>query len=427
MTAPSIHAAGTYGLTVRCAFRKLFLTPFAPELHEGILYALGAAQRKTETLLHQITIEPNHMHDTVTSTKANLPDFKRLFHGEVSKFVMTFLKKHGFESPERVFGDGRSHHMRLVNSAAQLVYLHYSDVQVVKDGLTRTVDEYPGFVSDPAMMKGTVIRIARPPLYFDPRTSEPYEEVRFSMPPLLRRELGADRVVEHLERARRDAERAHAQARKWPVLGAERLMKQHPWAEPASPRKRNPGPIPSFRVIDDDELEEHCAKETEHFRDAHAAARKARAKGEHEVEFPAGTYLMKVQHGANVASPDNESVLAADEDFDSPSARLPSDALRALSEKLRGYAASVDPEQQADALGARILAGESMSVTRKESPRVQTGGEETTARLVTLRGEHKPSRREAAPEPREEDGDVSPAPPRDERDPGRPPDEPGDK
>ncbi|GAB5549498.1 MAG: hypothetical protein SangKO_092580 [Sandaracinaceae bacterium] len=99
----------------------------------------------------------------MTSTKANLPDFKRLFHGEVSKFVMTFLKKHGFESPERVFGDGRSHHMRLVNSAAQLVYLHYSDVQVVKDGLTRTVDEYPGFVSDPAMMKGTVIRIARPP------------------------------------------------------------------------------------------------------------------------------------------------------------------------------------------------------------------------------------------------------------------------
>ncbi|GAB5548000.1 MAG: hypothetical protein SangKO_077600 [Sandaracinaceae bacterium] len=57
-------------------------------------------------------------------------------------------------------------------------------------------------------------------------------------------------MVEHLERARRDAERAHAQARRWPVLGAERLMKQHPWAEPASPRKRNPGPIPSFRVID---------------------------------------------------------------------------------------------------------------------------------------------------------------------------------
>ncbi|MEQ8459732.1 MAG: hypothetical protein RLO52_05790, partial [Sandaracinaceae bacterium] len=127
MSPPSIHAAGTYGLTVRCAFRKLFLTPFAPELHEGILYALGAAQRKTNALLHQITIEPNHMHDTVTATKANLPDFKRLFHGEVSKFVKAFLKEHGFEPPERVFGDGRSHHMRLVNSASQLGYLHYSD------------------------------------------------------------------------------------------------------------------------------------------------------------------------------------------------------------------------------------------------------------------------------------------------------------
>ncbi|GAB5540897.1 MAG: hypothetical protein SangKO_006570 [Sandaracinaceae bacterium] len=37
------------------------------------------------------------MHDTVTVTKANLPDFKRLFHGEVSKFVKAFLKEHGFE------------------------------------------------------------------------------------------------------------------------------------------------------------------------------------------------------------------------------------------------------------------------------------------------------------------------------------------
>ena len=427
MSPPSIHAAGTYGLTVRCAFRKLFLTPFAPELHEGILYALGAAQRKTNARLHQITIEPNHMHDTVTVTKANLPDFKRLFHGEVSKFVKAFLRENGFEAPARVFGDGRSHHMRLVNSAAQLVYLHYSDGQVVKDGLTRTVDEYPGFVSDPAMMKGTVIRVARPALHFDPRTREPVEEVRFSMPPLLQRELGADRVVEHLERARRSMEQAHARERKFPVLGAERLMKQHPWAEPASPRKRNPGPIPSFRVIDDDELEAHCEKETEAFRDAHEAARKARARGEHDVEFPAGTYLMKVQHGANVAAPDNESVLAADEIFEAPRAQLPADALRALSEKLRGYAASVDPEQQADALGARILAGQSMSVTQKQSPRVQTDGDEKTKRLVTLRGTRKssaPTDSPPKPEPPRDEPDPS-ATARDERDPGEPPDEPG--
>ncbi|MEQ8728397.1 MAG: hypothetical protein RID81_44355 [Sandaracinaceae bacterium] len=164
-------------------------------------------------------------------------------------------------------------------------------------------------------------------------------------------------------------------------------MKQHPWAEPASPRKRNPGPIPSFRVIDDDELEEHCAKETESFRDAHERARRARAKGDHEVEFPAGTYLMKVQHGANVASPDNESVLAADELFEAPRARLSSDALRALSEKLRGYAATVDPEQQADALGARILAGDSLSVTRKQSPLLRVHRRRVAPELLAQRAQ----------------------------------------
>ncbi|MEQ8725174.1 MAG: hypothetical protein RID81_28070, partial [Sandaracinaceae bacterium] len=91
-----------------------------------------------------------------------------------------------------------------------------------------------------------------------------------------------------------------------------------------------------------------------------------------------------------------------------------------------GYAASVDPEQQADALGARILAGESMSVTQKQSPRVRTDGDEKTKRLVTLRGTRKSSAPTDSPEPPRGEADPS-ATARDERDPGEPPDEPGDK
>ncbi|MEQ8888768.1 MAG: hypothetical protein RID93_14115, partial [Sandaracinaceae bacterium] len=129
---------------------------------------------------------------------------------------------------------------------------------------------------------------------------------------------------------------------------------------------------------------------------------------------------------ANVAAPDDDAVLAADETFEDTSARLPADALRVLSEKLRAYASSVDVEQQADALGARILAGESMSVTRKQSPRVPTEGDTKAKRLVTLRGEREVPPRVNAPEPPREDIDPS-APARDERDMGEPPDEPGDK
>lgn len=51
MTQPEIQAAGTYGLTVRCRYRKLFLTPFVAMMHEGILYALARAVRATGAVL----------------------------------------------------------------------------------------------------------------------------------------------------------------------------------------------------------------------------------------------------------------------------------------------------------------------------------------------------------------------------------------
>ncbi|HBQ09641.1 MAG TPA: hypothetical protein DEF51_00120, partial [Myxococcales bacterium] len=70
-----------------------------------------------------------------------------------------------------------------------------------------------------------------------------------------------------------------------------------------------------------------------------------------------------------------------------------------------------------------------MSVTQKQSPRVQTDGDEKTKRLVTLRGTRKSSSpTNSPPKPQPSRGEADPsASARDERDPGEPPDEPGDK
>jgi len=223
------------------------------------------------------------------------------------------------------------------------------------------------------------------------------------------------------------ARRAHAKERKWPLLGAARLVKQHSWAEPASPRKWEPGPIPSFRVIDDPELDAHCRMEVLGFRGQYAEAREARLRGENVV-WPAGTYLMKVQHGAEVAAPDRESVLAADDVYEELPARLGAEECRAISERLRELCVRVDPEQQEDALGARIDAGAENAVTRRESRRVETGGEETPARLVTLRGNLRVREPETVGEPPDvQTGEDTSVAPRDERDDDEPPDQTGDK
>ena len=98
MTAPNTYVEGaTYALTHRCRFRKLFLTPLTPVIHQGLLFALGLAMRETRTLLHHAVFMPNHTHLVVTSTEANLPRFKRLFYGEAGKFIKTALAEHGFE------------------------------------------------------------------------------------------------------------------------------------------------------------------------------------------------------------------------------------------------------------------------------------------------------------------------------------------
>ncbi|MEQ8453792.1 MAG: hypothetical protein RLO52_35325, partial [Sandaracinaceae bacterium] len=95
--------------------------------------ALRRRWRQTGVLVNHVSLVPNHMHNVMTATRRNLPIFKRLFVGEASKFIKAYLQARGFEAPENVFT--RTHEMRLVNAAAQLVYLHYEDIQPVKDGL----------------------------------------------------------------------------------------------------------------------------------------------------------------------------------------------------------------------------------------------------------------------------------------------------
>jgi len=403
-----IQAPATYAITLRCLYRKLLLTPFAPTLHSWILYFLAEAVRRTGAILHHITIEPNHIHYVVTVTDANLPTLKRVFHGEVGSFVKKALEKHGFEAPELVFGSGRSEQKQLVNGAAILTWLHYSDIQVVKDGLVAKVEDYPGFTSDPGMMAGSSITLERPPFGLDERTWPERSELRFGMAPELKRTIGTQRTIYTVRKARTDAERSYAAKRKRPVLGAARILTQSPWAEPAAPRKKSkPGPLETFLVVDDDDLQEHCEREVKAFEGAYDEARAKLRRGESAV-FPPGTYLMRVQFGAEVEAPAEDSVLAAGERFDDVPELLPEEARDAIIARLRARAREVDEEALDDDLATRLAATESMTVDRRDSPRVSIE-ERKTPKLVTLREVGRAKLPD--PSPRDERSDDEPPDP----------------
>jgi len=406
VTRAKIQAPATYAVTVPCLFRKLLLTPFAPQLHAWILYFLAEAVRKTGAILHQATIEPNHIHYVVTVTVANLPTLKRLFHGEVGGFVKKALERRGFEAPKLVFGSGQAHQKQLVNAAAMLEWLHYSDIQVVKDGLVEKVEHYPGFTSDPGMMAGASLKLARPPFGLNPRVWPETSELRFGMVPELKRVLGTVRTIYTIRKSRSDAERAHAAARKRPVLGATRLLAQHPWAEPAAPRKKpKPGPVETFMVVDDEELEALCKREVKAFGEAYDRARESVRRGEPAV-FPAGTYLMKVQFGAEVEPPAEDSVLAVGERFEDVDERLTEELRDAIIGRVRALASQVDEEALDDDLATRLDATTEATVDRRDSPKVAL---EAGKKVVTLRevGRATPPR----PSPRDARDDDEPPDP----------------
>lgn len=410
MARAKIQAAATYAVTLPCLFRKLLLTPFAPCLHAWLLYFMAEAARKTGAIVNQITIEPNHIHYVVTVTRANLPTFKRLFHGELGSFVKKALQKHGFEAPKLVFGSGQSQQKQLVNAAAMLVWLHYSDIQVVKDGLVEKVEHYPGFTSDPGQMAGASMILARPPFGLNPRMWPETSELRFGMVPELKRVLGTQRTIYALRKARKDGERAYAATRKRPVLGAARLLAQHPWAEPAAPRKPpKPGPVETFMVVDDDELEALCRREVKAFGEAYDEARERVRKAEPAL-FPAGTYLMKEQYGAEVEPPAEDSVLAVGERFEDLE-EPPSTELRAaLTRRVRRAATDIDPAAVEDDLATRLTLTESATVDRRDSPKVSLE-DGKSPKIVTLREKGRAEVRPRASAPRDARTDGEPPDP----------------
>ena len=310
-------AGGTYALTRRTCFRKAFLGPWHPLVADIWLYSMGYWARELEVTLHHTMRCVTHGHTTVTPTWDNLPKFTAAVYEDVSKALGELMRACRYEAPGNVFEDRQPFQMRLVDAEAQASHLVYERVNGVAAGLVRRPQDLPGETFDFGLWKGAPVVVERPPLYFAKRRPK-QQEVYFAPPAQLYLAFGGDleALVHHMRRLESGAVRELNRARRGPVLGAKELRRIHPYNEPRSPREPKGQRVPSFKVgargVSGRVRRLQACREVRWFRAQHKACQAERAQGGDPL-YPAGTYQMRVQHGARVAEPEPDAILTAPE------------------------------------------------------------------------------------------------------------------
>jgi hypothetical protein len=308
MTAPRIIVSGaTTSITRRTTLRKAFLAPWDPLVSKIWLYALADAQRRTDVAVHHAISVVNHHHLTVTPQTHNLPEFVRHLHRDISCGLNVLLTRERYDAPRELF-DGRSaHYMRLLDAGAQASQLIYEHNNCVAAGLVARPEHMPGNVFDFELWRTGYVDVERPPVYFG---SDRPELIRLYVtpPPLLFAAFGGDLdwLIYHMRRTSDATGQALRSVRSRPPLGAHQVTALHPWSEPHTEREAPGASIPTFRIgargILGQQTALSAAHETHEFRVDYREARGARSEGDHTRLFPYGTYEMRVQHGAAVAT-----------------------------------------------------------------------------------------------------------------------------
>lgn len=299
---PRIVVSGaTLAIVRRCTMRKAFLAPWHPLVSEGWLYSLAWAQLKTQVAVHYSNLVVSHHHTDITLTKPNLGDFLQLLHRDMSCFTNTLLADQRYDAPREVFDDRATHAMRPLDAGAQMRQLVYDRLNCVAAGLVQRPEHMPGSVLDFDCWKRGSVVVKRPPLYFDPDERPAELELELTPPPLLMRAFDGDlaQLVYNMNRLTDDGARELRQARSYPVLGAQKVQRLHPWSEPRTLRESGGKRVPSFRIgvrgIDGAQMFRAAAEEKRDFAREHRDSRLAHCDGDHRAPYPFGTYNARVR------------------------------------------------------------------------------------------------------------------------------------
>jgi hypothetical protein len=294
MTMPrEILPGATSLLSRRTSERRFFLRP-DPRVTQAFFYCLAYAATIFGIDVHALVALSDHIHVVATDPFGVLPDFMQCLDLLVAKTVNAYRGRW-----ECMWAPGSYSAVRLETPEDVLAKIVYVLANPVKAGLvshakdwtgatsvrwkfgeTRTFERPVGFFDVDGTMPEKVALTLAPPPGFDDRTNE---------------EL--DRLVLEQLRAEETRIRAERRAEGRPFLGMDGVMRFDPNDRPNTREPRREM-NPRIAAADVD-VRVEAIRARQDFLDEYRKAYCAWAAGNHDVVFPAGTWLMRVRHAAH--------------------------------------------------------------------------------------------------------------------------------
>jgi len=284
----------TYLLTRRCFQRQLLLRPDR-QVNRIFSFCLAYAARLFEIQIHAFCMPSNHYHIVATDTRGNLPEFMHWLNEYVAKCANAKPGRwESFWSPGS-YGAVRLGDVQDI--LAKMLYVHLNPVEA---GLVSKANDWPGAKSLPSDIGATPISIVRPTGFF--REMGPVPS-RIALEIVLPEGLSEQHVrwlEERVSAGERESASRRAKGRQ-PLMGRRRVLRQSPFSRPrpGEPRRKlNP------RVAARDKWRRiELLQRLSLFVRAYRNARRRFLDGERDVEFPLGTYWMRLRCGVLCAGP----------------------------------------------------------------------------------------------------------------------------
>jgi putative transposase len=298
MTVPRQVLPGTtYLVTRRCSQRQFFLRP-SRRTNETYGFVLAVAAKRFGIQVHAFCVMSNHVHLVLTDPEARLPAFSQFLDSLVARALNFMLgRRESFWAPSSYSAVALERTEDIVD---KVVYVLANPVSA---RLVRQGSHWPGLWSAPAQIGGEALEFRRPDLFFRSRGARAMAE-RTSL--ALVAPCGFESAEEFRKAvvrglaAKEEQEASQAEADGRPFVGAKRATAVLPTDRPAHAeplRGLNPRVACRDQGKRVDALDRLVA-----FVQEYRFAFKRWREGETEVVFPAGTYLMRVVHGAACAA-----------------------------------------------------------------------------------------------------------------------------
>jgi REP element-mobilizing transposase RayT len=268
-----------------------------PVMNQIIVYLLAVNAGRYGLKVHAFCAMSTHIHLVVTDVKGKLPKFLRSFHRLVALCTM---KHRRWGAP--IWDKSPTSAVRLVTDVAVVEKIAYVLANPVTAGLVQRAGEWPGAKVLVSEIGACEVKARRPEVYLNPKNWAEEAALQISLPPHVEEaeaEVFRKRVATEVERLEVQARgELEEQGRSW--LGAVRARRVPPTtrATTVEPRgDRNP----TFAVgRGDGEAWSHALATLRAFRASYRSAIKRWCAGLRDAEFPPGTWLMHVLHGAAI-------------------------------------------------------------------------------------------------------------------------------